>query len=187
MSEALIFVAPGHEEVEMLTVVDMLRRADIQIQMVSITDSLTVTSSHNVTLQTDILLKDANFEEAKILILPGGMPGTLNLKACEPLCRQLVHFNEEGKTLAAVCAAPSVLGELGILAGKKATCFPSFEDKLLDAEYVKAPVVADDNVITSRGMGTCIEFAAAIITALRDEKTAEAIKTKIIYQDDYSM
>lgn len=185
MTKALIFLAPGYEEVEMLTVVDMLRRAKIETNMVSITDSLSVTSSHNVTIQADILFDKADFDNAQILILPGGMPGTTNLRACEPLCAKLKEFDRLGKKLAAVCAAPTVLASLGLLEGKKATCYPTFADQLETGEYVKQPVVTDGNVITSRGMGTCIDFAGAIIEALADAATAEDVKKAIIYQDTY--
>ena len=183
MAQACIFLATGYEEVEMLTVVDMLRRAKISIDMVSITDQKEVTSSHNVTITADKTLSEANFDEAEMLILPGGIPGTPNLRACDLLCEKLKEFAANGKKVAAVCAAPTVLGELGILAGKKATCYPSFADKLATGDYVKLPVVTDGNVITSRGMGTCIEFAGAIIEALKDKATADAVKEAIIYND----
>lgn len=185
MAQACIFLATGYEEVEMLTVVDMLRRAKISIDMVSITDQKEVTSSHNVTITADKTLSEVNFDEAEMLILPGGIPGTPNLRACDPLCEKLKEFAANGKKVAAVCAAPTVLGELGILAGKKATCYPSFADKLATGDYVKRPVVTDGNVITSRGMGTCIEFAGAIIEALKDKATADAVKEAIIYNDVY--
>ena len=185
MAQACIFLATGYEEVEMLTVVDMLRRAKISIDMVSITDQKEVTSSHNVTITADKTLSEVNFDEAEMLILPGGIPGTPNLRACDPLCEKLKEFAANGKKVAAVCAAPTVLGELGILAGKKATCYPSFADKLATGDYVKQPVVTDGNVITSRGMGTCIEFAGAIIEALKDKATADAVKEAIIYNDVY--
>lgn len=185
MAQALIFLGTGYEEVEMLTVVDMLRRAEISIDMVSITDKREVTSSHNVTITADKLLSEADFDEADMLILPGGIPGTPNLRACEPLCKHLQEFAGNGKWVAAVCAAPSILGELGILEGRKATCFPSFADKLVTGSYIKQPVVTDGKIITSRGMGTCIDFAGAIIEALKDKETADSIKEKIIYNDTY--
>ena len=119
MAQACIFLATGYEEVEMLTVVDMLRRAKISIDMVSITDQKEVTSSHNVTITADKTLSEANFDETEMLILPGGIPGTPNLRACDLLCEKLKEFAANGKKVAAVCAAPTVLGELGILAGKK--------------------------------------------------------------------
>lgn len=186
MAQALIFLAPGYEEVEMLTVVDMVRRAKISIDMVSATEEKEVTSSHNVTITADRLLSEADFTEAQMLILPGGIPGTPNLRACEPLCEQLRIFAEnDSKWVAAVCAAPTVLGELGILDGHLATCYPTFADQIICGSYVKKPVVVDGHVITSRGMGTCIEFAAAIIEALKDKETADQVKQAIIYQDIY--
>ena len=185
MAQALIFLATGYEEVEMLTVVAMVRRAGIEIDMISISDTLEVTSSHNVTIRADKLLTEADFDAAQILILPGGIPGTPNLRACDLLCQKLIEFAHNGKKVAAVCAAPTVLASLGILEGKKATCYPSFADKLETGDYVKQPVVVDGNVITSRGMGTCIDFAGAIIEALKDKATAEDIKKKIIYNDVY--
>lgn len=183
MAKAYIFLAPGYEEVEMLTVVDMVRRAKIEIAMVSVTGQKEVTSSHNVTVIADQLIEEVDFEEADMLILPGGIPGTPNLRACETLCDKLVEFaKDDRKWVAAVCAAPTVLGELGILDEKRATSYPSFEDQLICKEYLKDSVVVDGHVITSRGMGTCIDFAGAIITALKDEETAQQIKTAIVYQ-----
>lgn len=186
MAQVYIFLAQGYEEVEMLTVVDMLRRAKIDIDMVAVGTDKAVTSSHGVTIVADRTIAETNFSEADMLVLPGGIPGTPNLRACEALCEQLQAFaGQTGKWVAAVCAAPTVLGELGILDEHRATCYPSFADKIRCKEYVKQPVVRDGNVITSRGMGTCIEFAAEIITALKDEKTADDVKTAIIYQDSY--
>ncbi len=181
MADALIFLAPGYEEVEMLTVVDMVRRAGLVIDMVSITDTLEVTSSHNVTVKADKLFKDADFDSAKMIVLPGGIPGTPNLLAYKPLTDKILEFKENGKLLSAVCAAPTVYGELGLLKEHKATCYPGMESKLNCAEHLEDPVVVDGQFTTSRGMGTCIEFASAIITRLKDKKTAEEIKTKIIY------
>lgn len=185
MAQVLIFLAPGYEEVEMLTVVDMLRRADITIDMVSVSDTREVISSHNVTITADKLLGEVDFTEADMLILPGGIPGTPNLRACQTLCDQLIAFEKEGKWLAAVCAAPTVLGTLGLLKERRATCYPGQEDSLYCKEYVKQPVIIDNHIITSRGMGTCIEFSAEIIAQLLDRKTAEEVKNRIIYQDQY--
>lgn len=186
MAQACIFLAPGYEEVEMLTVVDMLRRAGVEIDMVSITEQKEVTSSHNVTITADKLFGEVDFSSVQMLILPGGIPGTPNLRACDPLCEQLRTFaGDENKWLAAVCAAPTVLGELGILDGHQATCYPDFADEIICGQYIKKPVVGDGQIITSRGMGTCIDFAGEIIAALKDQQTADLIKTKIIYQDDY--
>lgn len=185
MAQALIFLAPGYEEVEMLTVVDLLRRCNISIDMVSITDSLEVTSSHNVTVKADILFEDADFEQAQMIILPGGIPGTPNLLAYTPLTDKIKEFAEQGKWLSAVCAAPTVFDKLGVYHGKKATCYPSFAKELKDATYVKQPVVVDDIFITSRGAGTTIAFAAAIVERFSDKETAQQVLQKIIYEDTY--
>ena len=187
MAEVLIFLAPGYEEVEMLTVVDLLRRSSIDIDMVSTTDSLDVTSSHNVTIKADVLLKDADFDSARMIVLPGGIPGTPNLLACKPLTDKIKEFAAQGKWLSAICAAPTIYGELGLYNGCKATCYPDFAEKLKDACYVKQPVVVDGIFTTSRGAGTTIEFAAAIIERFKDRKTADTILEKIIYNDDYDM
>ena len=183
MAQALIFLAPGYEEVEMLTVVDLLRRSHISIDMVSITDSLEVTSSHNVTIRADKLFREADFEEADMIILPGGIPGTPNLLACQPLTDKIREFADHKKWLSAVCAAPTIFDELGLFQGRKATCYPTFAEKLADAVYVKQPVVVDDIFITSRGAGTTIEFAAAIIERFAGKDAADEVLKAIIYQN----
>ncbi len=185
MAQALIFLAPGYEEVEMLTVVDLLRRAEIPIDMISITDSLEVVSSHNVTIKADKLFSEADFDEAQMIILPGGIPGTPNLLAYKPLTDKICEFAEKGKWLSAVCAAPTVYGQLGLYKGRKATCYPGQESNLGDASYTIQPVVTDGIFITSRGAGTTIEFAAAIIERLKGKETAATVLKKIIYQDTY--
>lgn len=116
-----------------------------------------------------------------MIILPGGIPGTPNLLAYKPLTDKILEFKENGKLLSAVCAAPTVYGQLGILKGHKATCYPGQEVNLNCAEYLTEPVVIDGQFTTSRGMGTCIEFAGAIITRLKDKETADDVKAKIIY------
>ena len=185
MAQALIFLAPGYEEVEMLTVVDLLRRSHISIDMVSITDSLEVTSSHNVTIKADKLFQDADFDEADMIILPGGIPGTPNLLAYQPLTDKIKEFASQKKWLSAVCAAPTIYDELKLFEGRKATCYPTFAEKLTDAVYVKQPVVVDDIFITSRGAGTTIEFAAAIVERFAGKDTAKEVLEAIIYQDAY--
>lgn len=181
MSRVCVFLADGFEEIEGLTVVDILRRAGADTQMVSITEERMVTGSHGIPVQADVCLKDADFTKTELLVLPGGMPGTLNLGACRPLSDLLLQFYKEGKQVAAICAAPSVLGDLGILKGKKAACYPGFEDRLTGAEVVYDKVVSDGNVTTSRGMGTAIPFALALTAKLVSEEKAEELKKGIIY------
>ena len=143
MAKVLAFLADGLEEVECLAVVDVLRRAGIETLLVSTTDSLTVKGSHNITLQADVMFDDIKSGEADVLFLPGGMPGTLNLRAHEELCAALVKANKQGRRIAAICAAPSILGEIGMLKGKTATCYPGFEDKLNGSSLSVQGVITD--------------------------------------------
>ena len=179
MSKILIFFAEGFEEIEGLTVVDLCRRANLDISTVSVTESNKVVSSHNIPIITDKVISEVNFDEADMIVLPGGIPGTPNLAACQTLVDNLIKFNEQGKMLAAICAAPSVLGNNGILDGKKATCYPGFENELKGAEYVVAKSVVSENVITSCGMGGSIEFGLAIVAHYCGQEVAEDMAVKI--------
>lgn len=181
-----VFVADGLEEIEGLTVVDILYRANIPCDTVSITPSTLVTSAHNVRIVCDRTLDDQDFDFASydMLVLPGGMPGTANLGACEPLCAELVARAAAGRPLAAICAAPTVLAKLGILAGKRACCFPGMEDALsaAGAEVCFEPVVRDGAIITSRGMGTALDFALAIVTFYQGDEAAQALAKAVVKQ-----
>jgi len=181
MSKIGIFMADGCEEIEGLTVVDIVRRAKMEIETISITDKAEVTSSHNVTFKTDTTKSQADYDSLDGIVLPGGMPGTLNLGADETVVATIKKFAAEGKLVAAICAAPSVLGENHILEGKKATCHPGFEDKLLGAEWLEQPVVVDGNVITSRGMGTAIPFALEIVRYFKDDEAVDHIRQGLVY------
>ena len=182
MSKIGIFMADGCEEIEGLTVVDVVRRAKMEIVMLSITGKKEVTSSHGVTFLADALAEETGYEDLDGIVLPGGMPGTMHLLENETVNAVIRKFAEEGKLVAAICAAPSVLGAAGLLEGKHATCHPGFEEKLTGATTSEDEVVVDGNIITSRGMGTAIDFAAALIARLQDEKKAEEIKASIIYR-----
>ena len=181
MAKALIFFADGFEEVEALTVVDLLRRAKVEVDMVSITKEKTVTGSHNIAIGMDKLIEEVDFASADALILPGGMPGTRNLEKHALLKEELKKANEAGKLLCAICAAPLVLGVNHILEGKQASCYPSFEEELLGARVSFDPVSHEGNVITSRGLGTAIAFASEIIATLCSEEEAKNIEESIIY------
>ncbi|MCF0127144.1 MAG: DJ-1/PfpI family protein [Pseudobutyrivibrio sp.] len=179
--KAAIFFASGCEEIEGLTVVDVLRRAGMEITMVSITGEKLVTSSHSVSFMTDALFEEMDFSDYDALILPGGMPGSNNLYAYTPLIELLKEFYQKGKLVSAICAAPFILGQLGFLEGRNATCFPGFEDRLTGAEYKDVPVIIDGNVITARGMGAAIDFALAIVEYASDSVAAEALAKKFMY------
>lgn len=181
MSKIGIFIADGCEEIEGLTVVDIVRRAKLEIDTISITGKKEVTSSHNVTFLTDTTAEKADFASYDGIVLPGGMPGTIHLGENETVNRVIKEFAAEGKLVAAICAAPSVLGQAGILEGKRATCHPGFEDKLLEANVEFEPVVRDCNVITSRGMGTAIPFALEIVRYFLDDAAVENVKTGLVY------
>ena len=181
MSKVLIFMAEGHEEIEALTVVDLLRRADIEIEMVSITGNKKVPGAHGITTYCDKLIENTDFESADMLVLPGGMPGTLNLELCEPLMDQIHGFNTSKKGLAAICAAPTVFGKAGILKGKKATCYPGMEKDLLESDFSTDAVCHDGHIITSRGMGTAIPFALEIVKTFKGEEVADKLAKGIVY------
>lgn len=181
MSRVCVFLADGFEEIEGLTVVDILRRAGVDTQMVAVKEERMIMGSHQIPIQCDICLKDADFSDTELLVLPGGMPGTLHLGECRELTELLLQFHRDGKKVAAICAAPSVLGDLGILNGKKACCYPGFEDRLTGAEVSFDKVAVDGNVTTSRGMGTAIPFALALVAQLVSEETAAELKKGIIY------
>ena len=158
MKKTGVFLAEGFEEIEGLTVVDILRRAGIDVVTISVMGQKEVCGSHKITVLADALFEEVNFEEYEGIVLPGGMPGTTNLGGHSGVNQIIKSFAEQGKLVAAICAAPSVLGQAGILEGKKAACYPGFEDKLTGAEVTFEEVAEDGNVITSRGMGTAIPF-----------------------------
>lgn len=184
MKRVCIFLADGFEEVEALTVVDLLRRADVKIDMVSISDSLSVRGRSNIEVTADLMWEESNAEKADMLILPGGMPGVKYLGEHKGLTELIKKYAEEGKKLAAICAAPTVFGQLGILKGKKATCYPGLEDKLIGADISTdedESVITDGNITTSRGVGTAIPFALCLITILEDKAISDRVKRGIVY------
>lgn len=181
MNQVCIFFAPGLEEIEGLTVVDLMRRGNIPITIVSIGDSLELEGAHGIRITADALFSEMDFSKTDMLVLPGGAPGTCNLEASAPLMTLLKEFYANKKYIGAICAAPMILGHLGFLKGRKATCYPGFEKHLDGASHVTETVVIDDHIITSRGLGTAIDFAAALITLLTDAETAERIKEEVIY------
>lgn len=181
MKQVKVFLADGFEEIEGLTVVDILRRAGVCVETVSVMGRKEINGAHQIKVQADTIFEEADFSECDMLVLPGGMPGTLHLKEHAGLLELLVKYNEENKYVAAICAAPSVLGGLGILNGKKACCYPSFEEALNTEYVVFDPVAEDGNVITSRGMGTALPFALKLTEVLCGKEKAEEISKSIIF------
>ena len=153
----------------------------MDITTISITGKKEVTGSHQITFLTDALFEDVDFPELDGIILPGGMPGTVYLGEDDTVSQVIREFAKEGKLVAAICAAPSVLGQAGILNGKKAACHPGFEEKLTGAEVFFSPVVCDGNVITSRGMGTAVPFGLAVARYFTDDATIEHVKAGLVY------
>lgn len=181
MSKVAICMADGCEEIEGLTVVDVLRRGGMDIDTVSISGDPYVTGSHNIAFCADKLISELNWADYDGIVLPGGIPGTPNLAASPAVTDALKLFDAEGKLIAAICAAPSVLGQIGLLEGRDATSYPGFAEKMLGCNYKTDAVVRDGNIITSRGMGTAIEFALAIVEYFSDHETAVALGDKFIY------
>jgi len=182
MKKIAIFFAEGYEEIEALTVVDICRRCGITIDMVSITDEKTVRGAHDIDVLMDMTFAEVDFEAYDMLVLPGGGNGTKNLEAFEPLMKQVDAFHAANKYIGAICAAPSIFGHRGILKGRRACCYPSFESHLEGAEVTAGPVEVSDHVITSRGMGTSIPFALAIVNELCGGDVAEDMAKTIIYK-----
>jgi len=163
MKTIFVFLAEGFEEIEALTPVDVLRRAGLSVQTVSVMDEQAVAGAHGVPVLAGVMFADVNPEDAEMILLPGGLPGATNLDAHEGLSNMIMDFANAKKPLAAICAAPLVFGNRGLLEGKKATCYPGFETYLQGAEYTAALVEVDDNFITGKGPGAAMEFAFAIV------------------------
>ena len=163
MKNIFVFLAEGFEEIEALTPVDVLRRAGLSVLTVSVMDEQIVAGAHGVPVLADKMFAEINPEDAEMILLPGGLPGATNLDAHEGLGQMIQDFAKEEKPLAAICAAPLVFGNRGLLQGKKATCYPGFETYLQGAEYTAALVEKDGNFITGKGPGAAMEFAFAIV------------------------
>ena len=182
MAKVLIFLADGFEEIEGLTPVDMMRRAGIEVTTVSVGESPDIHGSHDIIVKADKLFSEVNYDEMDMLILPGGGKGTENLEAHEGLAKLLKKADSEGKLIAAICAAPRVLGKLGLLKGERAICFPGNEKFLEGAEIASGEkAVISGRFVTARGMGAAVEFGAKVIEALLGREKAEEILKVIQY------
>ncbi len=181
MKKVAVLLADGFEEIEALTAVDLLRRAQIYVDTVSITEEYIVHGAHGINIQTEDLFEEVNFAEFDMIVLPGGMPGTENLEEHEGVKRVIMDFYETGKYIGAICAAPSILGGLGLLKGKRAACYPAVEDKLQGAVIQKVPVQQDGTIITSRGVGTAIDFALKLVEVMTDKIKSEEIADMIVF------
>lgn len=163
MKTIFVFLADGFEEIEALAPVDILRRAGLSVKTVSVMDEQVVAGAHGVPVLADVMFDEINAEDAEMILLPGGLPGATNLDAHQGLSQMILDFAKEEKPLVAICAAPLVFGNRGLLEGKKATCYPGFDTYLKGAQYTAALVEKDGNFITGKGPGAAMEFAFAIV------------------------
>ena len=197
-----VFLAEGFEEVEALTAVDVLRRAGVEVKSVLVpaddcgacrnsaagggSESFSgdgcksVSGAHGISVNADICFDEADFDACEMIVLPGGMPGTLNLAKHEGLAEQVRRFAESEKYLAAICAAPMIPGEMGLLDGKMATIYPGMEEHLKGALLMKNRVVVDGNIVTSKGPGTAMEFAVELAAILKGKETAESLMEDLL-------
>lgn len=181
MSKIAVFFVDGFEEIEGLTVVDLCRRAGIEVSMVSVMETTEVMGAHNIPIRCDMLFAELEKDAYDMVVLPGGA-GHKKLEANQALMALVDAYYKADKYVAAICASPSILGRRGILEGRKACCFPSFEDQLLGAEVSFDKVCVAGKVITSRSMGTSIDFALAIIEALEGAELADKKAKEIVYR-----
>jgi 4-methyl-5(b-hydroxyethyl)-thiazole monophosphate biosynthesis len=172
MKQAFLFLAPGFEEIEAVGTIDILRRAGVSVSVVSVSGNRVVPGAHALSVEADVLFEQADFSSGDLLVLPGGMPGASNLNAHEGLKKQLLQYASSGKLIAAICAAPLVFGGLGLLQGKRATCYPGFESQLTGATVTGEAVVRDGNIITGQGPGKVFAFGLALVEALLGQAAA---------------
>lgn len=166
-----LFLANGFEEIEAITTIDLLRRANIELTTVSVTGKTKVAGAHKINVEADTIFEKVDFSDANMLILPGG---GLMLMNHEGLCNLLVKHNADDKLIAAICAAPAILGKLGILEGKQATCYPGFEN-YLGSSHIGGLVIESKNIITAKGPGLSADFAFCLIEKLASSEIADAV------------
>jgi 4-methyl-5(b-hydroxyethyl)-thiazole monophosphate biosynthesis len=180
MVSLLVLLASGFEEIEAITVIDILRRAEINVTIAGI-DTEFVTGSHDITVKCDIGLAGIESEQYSGIFLPGGQPGSNNLKANTHVLKLIQEFSQENKLIAAICAAPIVLYEAGIIKNRQVTSYPSEKEKFVNCTYLEKNVVRDGNIITSRGVGTAIEFALSLVEIIRGRASKEDLAKRILW------
>ncbi len=176
-----ILLSNGFEEIEALATADILRRAGLDVKLVSADNTDSVRGAHDITVLTDIMISDIN-KLGDAIILPGGLPGTTNLHKNKAVIELVMRHYNEGKYVAAICAAPSILGDLKILRNRKASCYPSYENELIGADVVTDKVAIDGNVITSRAAGTSMDFGFKLVELLVDIETANKLRESMLYE-----
>ncbi|NLK36704.1 MAG: DJ-1/PfpI family protein [Epulopiscium sp.] len=181
MKTVYILVAEGFEEIEAVTPADLLRRAGVDCKLVSVTGQLEVAGAHGIVYRTDMLFEEGAFQAVDGIILPGGMPGTIHLQEHEGVKRVITEFYEKNKVICAICAAPMILGQMGLLKGRVATIYPGMEEHLHGATLSQETVCIDKNIVTSRAPGTAFEFALKLIEVFVDKEKKEQIKKETVY------
>jgi 4-methyl-5(b-hydroxyethyl)-thiazole monophosphate biosynthesis len=177
-----VHLAEGFEEIEAISIIDVLRRAELEVLVVSVTGKLEVSGAHQIRVIADTLFEEVNYDELFMIVLPGGMPGASNLDAHAGLKNQIKRFDQQNRPLAAVCAAPMVFGNLGILNGKQAVCYPGFEKYLKGAEVLTVPAIESGHIITGRGIGAILEFALMIVKRAVSAEKSELIARQILVE-----
>lgn len=180
MTKIAVHLAEGFEEIEAISIIDVLRRAEFDVEVVSMNKSKEVNGAHEITVKADIPFEDLDYDNIDMIVLPGGMPGAANLKAHIGLREQILNFNDTKKPLAAICAAPMVFGNLGLLKEKKATCYPGFEEELHGAIITGEAVEEAENIITGKGAGVAINFALKIVEKFKGKEVADELGVKMI-------
>jgi len=182
MNNLYIHLAEGFEEIEAVTIIDVLRRAGLNVISVSVTGNRMVKGSHNIEMKADLLFDEVDFISGEMIILPGGMPGSKNLNEHAGLKRQILEYQKSGKYLAAICAAPIVFGNLGILNGKRAVCYPGYEAHLTGADVQSNSYIVDNNIITGRGVGAALNFSLEIVRILVGEERALQLRKAMLVE-----
>jgi protein deglycase len=180
MKKAVVCLAEGFEEIEAVGTIDILRRAGIETVVVSVSGRLPVSGAHQIIVQTDQLVEKTDFSGVDMIVLPGGMPGAQHLKEHKLLREKLLVFHQSGKFIGAICAAPMVLGDLGILENRKATCYPGFESHLKSAILLPDAVVEDQHVVTGKGPGFVFEFALKLVEKLSGKEKAGVVAGQLL-------
>ncbi len=179
-----VFLANGFEEVEAITAVDLFRRAEMQVKTASLMEDRTVYGSKGIGVEADIMFGDVDWEHCTMMVLPGGMPGTINMCNHYDFNTKLKEYNERGGLIAAICAAPMVLGKAGILGGRRATIYDGMEAELLNAEYTGEDVTVCENIVTGRGPGLAMDFALKLIEIVKGRETMEEVKAGLLYEKE---
>ena len=179
MKKVIVFLAEGFEEIEAISIIDILRRAEIEVCVVSVGEEIKVKGAHNILIDADKLFDDVDFTNYDMIVLPGGMPGAKNLNEHEGVKKQLKEF-AESKHIGAICAAPMVLGEMGLLKGKRATCYPGFEPELIEAIVTHEPVTIDGNIITGKGPAFAISFSLQLIETLAGKAARDEVSNALL-------